>query len=102
MRGTSKCIISQANKYAQAQTVKMMLYPAVMLPAFLLTASTHPINEGKIIPPIEPAMPPMPTTELTAAFGNISDVVVKIFALQAWCAAAARLIKATACHILVA
>ena len=50
---------------------------------------------------MEPAMPPMPTTELTARFGNISDAVVKIFALQAWCAAVARLISQTAGQMLV-
>src|SRR5207248_107741 len=50
------------------------------------------------IPPIEPAMPPMPTTEPTARRGNMSDAIVKMFALQPWCAAAARLMSATASH----
>src|SRR5262245_63811497 len=41
------------------------------------------------MPPIAPAMPPMPTTEPTAWRGNMSDVVVKMFADQPWCAPAA-------------
>ena len=41
-------------------------------------------------------MPPMPTTEPTARRGNMSEAIVKMFALQPWCAAAARLTSATA------
>lgn len=48
------------------------------------------------IPPTAPAIPPMPTTEPTACFGNISEAIVKIFADQPWCAAAAMPIKTTA------
>jgi hypothetical protein len=35
-----------------------------------------------MIPPTAPANPPRPTTEPTAHFGNMSDVVVKMFALN--------------------
>src|SRR6476661_3030518 len=48
------------------------------------------------MPPIAPAMPPMPTTEPTARLGNMSDVVVKRLHDQPWCAAAARPISTTA------
>ena len=58
-------------------------------------------NRGNKMPPTEPAMLPMPTTELMALRGNISDAVVKILALQAWCAAIARAMSPTACQILV-
>lgn len=51
--------------------------------------------------PIAPAMPPNPTTELTAFFGNISGTIAKILALQAWFAATERLIKVTTTHISV-
>src|ERR1041384_3839362 len=51
------------------------------------------------MPPIAPAMPPMPTTEPTARLGNRSDESVKRFADQPWCAAAARLTMPTATHI---
>ena len=54
------------------------------------------------MPPTAPAILPIPTTELTARFGKMSDAVVKMCALQAWCAAAARLISATACQMFVA
>src|SRR5580700_3891233 len=57
---------------------------------------------GKMIPPTEPAIPPIPTTELTALFGNKSEAVVNMVALQAWWAEAARLIRTTAIHIFVA
>src|SRR5687768_8941132 len=53
------------------------------------------------IPPIAPNIPPIPTTEPTARRGNMSDTVVKRLALQPWCAAAARLISATADQTLV-
>lgn len=61
-----------------------------------------PTNNGNSIPPTDPAMPPIPTTELSAFLGNTSDAVVNILALQAWWAAAAKPIKATACQTLVA
>nr|WP_290937805.1 hypothetical protein [Haliscomenobacter sp.] len=48
-----------------------------------------------ITPPKPPAIPPMPTTEATAFLGNISDTVVKILALQAWCAEAPMPISTT-------
>src|SRR5262245_34620017 len=48
------------------------------------------------MPPIPPARPPMPTTEPTACFGNMSEAVVKMLADQPWWAAAARLTRATA------
>ena len=38
------------------------------------------------MPPTAPAMPPMPTTDATARFGNMSDENVKILADHAWCA----------------
>ena len=50
------------------------------------------------IPPTAPIMPPMPTTEPTACFGNISDEMVKILADQPWCAAAAIPISMTDSH----
>src|SRR3990170_4857325 len=53
---------------------------------------------GNRIPPKAPAIPPIPTTELTASLGNISEAVVNIFVAQAWCRATARLISATATH----
>src|SRR3954463_12286988 len=52
----------------------------------------------KIIPPTAPAVPPMPITEPTALRGNMSDGSVYRFADQAWCAAVARLMIATASH----
>src|SRR5215213_6412484 len=51
-----------------------------------------------IIPPIAPAIPPIPTTEPTACFGKVSEEVVKRFADHPWCAAAAIPIKNTAIH----
>src|SRR5687767_13605206 len=54
------------------------------------------------MPPIAPAIPPMPTTEPTAFRGNISDVSVKRFADQPWCAAAASDTKPTATQRLLA
>ena len=54
------------------------------------------------MPPTAPAIPPMPTTEPTAYRGNMSEAMVKMFADQPWCAAAARVTKATASHIEVA
>src|SRR5436190_8855973 len=50
------------------------------------------------IPPTAPAIPPKPTIEPTAHFGNMSDVVVKMLALNPWCAAAATPINVTATH----
>src|SRR3954469_23332018 len=50
------------------------------------------------MPPIAPAMPPMPTTELTVAGGIVSDTSVYRFADQPWCADAARPISTTAVH----
>ena len=35
------------------------------------------MNNGNNMPPIAPAIPPMPTTELTTCFGNISEDIVK-------------------------
>src|SRR5438093_13188617 len=48
------------------------------------------------MPPIAPAIPPMPTTEPIARRGNISEAVVKMFADQPWWAAAARPTRRTA------
>src|SRR6185503_12891767 len=48
------------------------------------------------MPPIAPAIPPMPTTDPTARRGNMSDVVVKRLHDQPWCAAAASPINTTA------
>jgi aryl-alcohol dehydrogenase-like predicted oxidoreductase len=47
------------------------------------------------IPPMAPAIPPMPTTEPTANRGNMSLASVKMFADQAWCAAQAMAMAAT-------
>ena len=72
-----------------------------MLPAFLYESRIKPINIGNKTLPIAPAIPPNPTTELIAFFGNISGTIAKILALQAWFAATERLIKATTAHISV-
>ena len=48
------------------------------------------------MPPIEPAMPPMPTIVPTSFFAKMSDTVVKRFADHAWCAAPARPMSRTA------
>src|SRR5258705_7589325 len=47
-------------------------------------------------------MPAMPTTEPTAPRGNMSDVSVNMLHDHPWCAAAARLISATASHKVLA
>src|ERR1041385_3190218 len=49
-----------------------------------------------------PAKAPIPTTEPTAARGNMSLASVYPFADPAWCAAAATLTIATAAHMLPA
>src|SRR2546421_10661719 len=53
------------------------------------------------MPPRAPAMPPMPTTELTALRGTVSEASVNRLAEKPWCAAAARPINRTADHRLV-
>ncbi|MNG41933.1 hypothetical protein D3C84_1314640 [compost metagenome] len=53
---------------------------------------------GKIMPPTEPAVLPMPMTEATWERGKLSATVVKMFADQPWWAAAARLSSATMVH----
>src|SRR3989442_15617926 len=53
-------------------------------------------------PPMPPANAPIPTTDPTAARGNMSLASVYTFADQAWCAAAATLTIATAAHRLPA
>ena len=50
------------------------------------------------MPPIAPAVPPMPTTEATALRGNISELSVKRFADQPWWAEAASAMIRTATH----
>src|SRR4051812_8344607 len=60
-----------------------------------------PTKMGNVRLPIAPIIPPRPTTELTADFGNISGTIAKIFALQAWFAATERLINATTNHMSV-
>src|SRR5689334_5518890 len=50
------------------------------------------------MPPIAPHMPPNPTTEPTAGFGNMSDASVKRLQDQPWCAAAASPTSSTATH----
>src|SRR3954451_3526952 len=50
------------------------------------------------MPPMAPDIPAMPTTEPIAPRGNMSDASVNMLHDQPWCAAAARLISATACH----
>src|SRR5436309_12114516 len=54
------------------------------------------------MPPIAPHIPPKPTTEPTARFGNMSDASVKTLQDQPWCAAAARPTSMTATHSWVA
>ena len=73
-----------------------------MFPDALYESNKLPTNIGNKIPPAAPAMPPMPTTELTASLGNISDAVVNIFVAHAWCTATAMLISITAIQALVA
>src|SRR5215475_14531859 len=46
----------------------------------------------------EPTIPPMPTTEAVAFFGNKSEANVNKFADHAWWPAAPRAINATATH----
>src|SRR5262245_1190898 len=58
----------------------------------------YPTSGDISIPPTAPIIPPIPTTEPTACFGNMSEVIVKIFADQPWCAAAAMPINITATH----
>src|SRR6266545_6280958 len=59
-------------------------------------SSQYPTEGATSIPPIAPPSPPKPTTEPIAPRGNISDASVNRFADQPWCAAAARLTRATA------
>src|ERR1700733_4252547 len=51
------------------------------------------------IPPIAPAMPPIPTTDATAVPGNISEDKVNRLQEKPWWAAAASPINRTAPHI---
>src|SRR5205809_3439565 len=60
----------------------------------------YPVILAITMPPTAPAVPPMPTTDPTAWRGNMSDVSVNTLADHPWCAAAARLISATAPHML--
>ena len=76
----------------------MILYPAVILPMALNWSSIFPTKIGNKMPPTAPAIPPIPTTELTASFGNMSEAKVNILVAHAWCIATARLNKATAIH----
>src|SRR5437762_13708976 len=48
------------------------------------------------MPPTAPGMPPKPTTDPTACFGNMSDVSVYTLHDHPWCAAAARPMRPTA------
>ena len=57
---------------------------------------------GNSIPLTDPAILPIPMTELMEFLGKLSDTVVNRLALHAWCAAAANPIKPTACQIFVA
>src|SRR6516164_469951 len=50
------------------------------------------------MPPIAPHIPPNPTTEPTAGFGNMSDASVNTLQDQPWCAAAAMPTSITAIH----
>src|SRR5665213_804100 len=70
-----------------------------MLPNNLYLSKRMPAPHAIKTPPREPAIPPSPVTEATVFFGNISDTVVKILALQAWCAAVAQPIIKTDSHI---
>src|ERR1035437_7009980 len=54
------------------------------------------------MPPTAPAMPPMPVTEATTFFGNMSETVVKMLADHAWWAAQAIAMVATANQVLIA
>src|SRR6266702_5632611 len=58
----------------------------------------YPLYFDISMPPTAPAMPPIPTTEPTATRGNMSDGSVIRLADQAWWAAVARPIMATAIH----
>ena len=48
------------------------------------------------MPPTDPAIPPMPTSDATARLGNMSETVVNRLADHAWCAAPATPISTTA------
>ena len=50
------------------------------------------------MPPIAPAVPPIPTTEPTAVRGNRSDGSVSKLAEKAWCPAVASPRSSTASH----
>src|SRR6476620_4005921 len=56
---------------------KRMAYPEVPR-----LSSRLPAKRGKKKPPNEPAIPPTPTSDATARWGNMSDVVVNRFADQ--------------------
>src|SRR5438552_12884810 len=59
---------------------------------------TYPVNLEMNSAPMEPNIPPSPTTDPTARRGKVSDAMVNIFADQPWCPAAASPIKTTANH----
>src|ERR1019366_3357090 len=63
---------------------------------YLKASESLPASIWMITPPMPPAMVPMPMTEATVFFGNMSETVVKRFADHAWCAAAPMQITATA------
>src|SRR5215213_1006133 len=66
-----------------------------------LSPSTQPVTFRMVIEPTAPAIPPKPTTEPTACFGNVSEAVVNRLADQPWCAAAASPTRKTATHMLL-
>jgi|GEM_PF-2462414 len=61
-----------------------------------VVSKISPTTSATSMPPIEPAVPPMPTTDPSARLGNISEASVKRFADQPSCAAAANETRATA------
>src|SRR2546428_10470377 len=63
---------------------------------------TGPVPGGNAQPPMPPANAPIPTTEPTAARGNMSLASVYTLADHAWCAAAATPTIRTAVHMLPA
>src|SRR6266536_461215 len=74
-RGTSKCMTRSATRYVVPAMIKIGRYECTY-------CKISPTVVEIRIPPIEPAMPPIPTTEPTARRGNMSDTIVKMFALQ--------------------
>lgn len=82
--GTNDFITLHPIKYATAQIQKIIKYPAGFpsnpINCILFVSATvnnFPADFCSISEPNPPAIPPIPTTEAVAAFGNISLTVVK-------------------------